>query len=178
LAFRRNERPIRLANTALGTIWIECCEPDTLHLHPWWHESCRLDGQKLPFFSVTLQRVEGRWRVAKFNDSMDPEAPKWPRGARAKLPNIILEIGTALAAANESIIRERATEHLKWEVEHLVEGRGELRWLHETIAHAKSLDRVDLLELLRSLIRALVGKFSQVNRRLAAHRGSKNRKAA
>jgi hypothetical protein len=114
--------------TVLGTIYVSCFELDTIRLNPWWHESCRLEGRKLPYFIVSLRRDEGRWTVADFNDSTDPEAPKWPRGTRAKIPDIVLEIGKAWAAANESVIRDRATEFLKWEVEHLVRlCGGELR---------------------------------------------------
>jgi hypothetical protein len=87
-------RPIRIQNTALGTIWVECYEADSLHLHPWWHESCRLEGQKLPFFGVTLRRVKSRWTIEKFDDGLHPwntDAPKWPRGAREKVPGVVLE---------------------------------------------------------------------------------------
>jgi hypothetical protein len=112
-------RPIRIPNTALGTIWVECYEADSLHLHPWWHHTCRFAGKELPFFGVTLQRVKGRWTITKFDDGVHPwntDAPKWPRGAREKVPGVVLEIGAAWAAANESLIRERGIEALEREV--------------------------------------------------------------
>jgi hypothetical protein len=163
------DRPIRITDTVLGTIWIECFEPDRLDLHPWLHESCRLDGQKLPFFGVTLRRVEGRWTVAKFeHDFYHPDAPKWPRGAREKIPGMVLEIGTAWAAEHESLIRDRGTEHLKEKVKAVMESTEDnLRAIRDAIAFAVSLDRLDLLEPIRPLIGAIVGEFSGINRRLA-----------
>jgi hypothetical protein len=166
------DRLIRIPNTALGTILLECYEPETLHLHPWWHESCHLAGEKLPFFRVTLRRVESRWTIVDFRDSFDPAAPEWPRGAREKVPKIAIEIGAAWAAAHESLIRERGTEYLKQEVNDLVERPADnLELIRRAIAHANYLNRLDLLEPIRPLIGALANEFLQAEQMLKkAHR--------
>lgn len=173
-------RSIRLPNTALGTIHVSCFQPDTLHLNPWWHGTCRLNGTELPFFGVTLRRVEGQWTVAKFeHDFYHPDAPKWPRGVREKIPAMVLEIGTVWAAEHESWIRDRGTEYLKEKVKAVTESSEDnLRAIRDAIEYAVSLDRLDLLEPIRSLIGAIVAEFSSVNRKLASHTNVKHRRAA
>jgi len=172
----KNDRPIRIPNTALGTIWIECFEPEILHLHPWWHESCQLDGQKLPFFRVKLRRVKGVWTVAEFEDRCDREdAPKWPRGAAAKVPNLAVEIGAAWAAEHADVMHERAVSYLEDRIKYAPRG---VDWIREAMAHAVLLDRLDLLEPIQPLIQANANEFSRVNRKLAARRRNERRKAA
>jgi hypothetical protein len=109
-------RPIRITDTALGTIWIDCYKPEALDLRPWWHGTSPLDGLGMPFFTVTLRRFEGRWALAEFHDHYKPGALEWPSGAREKVPEIVREIGAAWAAGHESYICERATNYLKLEV--------------------------------------------------------------
>jgi hypothetical protein len=173
-----NNRPIRITDTALGTIWIDCCcEPYTLDLRPWWHGSSRLDGQGLPFFTVTLRRFEGRWALMEFHDHYQPGELEWPHGARDKVPEIVREIGAAWAAAHESYICERATNYLKREVEYLLDGAG-IPGLWKAVATAELLDRMDLLKPLQPRIREIFGEFSSVNRKLVSRSSIKHRRAA
>jgi hypothetical protein len=168
---------IRVPNTVLGTIWIECFKLDTLYLTPWWRGSCRLDGQKLPFFRAELLKVKGRWTLADFEDSTTrKDAPAWPRGTHTQVPIIVLGIGEAWAAENEKVIRKHQTEWLKWEVEGARKGYGASRELNinlirKAIHDATILDRLDLLKPAQTLIQSIAGEFSQVKRYLSAQRG-------
>jgi hypothetical protein len=165
---------IRIPNTVLGPMFVECYKPGFLCLAPWWHSTCRLNGQKLPFFRVLLHCVDGRWRVEHFecfDSSVYEDKPEWPRGARKKIPDIVLEIGTAWAAANAGVMHEKGIEYLKDRVKWILDKPEHLGWVHDAIVYARFLDRMDLLRPIESIIHEAASEFSRASRRLSAHHG-------
>jgi hypothetical protein len=164
---------IRIPNTPIGPVFVECYQPGFLSLRPWWHSTCRLNGQKLPFFRIELHFVDGRWAVEHFecfDSSTDVDKPEWPRGARKKIPGIVLEIGAAWAAANADVIYEKGVEYLKHRLTWILDKPEHLGWVHDAIACAKHIDRMDLLRPIESIIHEAASEFSRASRKLSAER--------